>query len=144
MKTIWKAFLVASLMLVGTFANAQTFCNNVGSFDIDALYYDGENVVVDYTLNLVPNVVASCGCDQKEALVIRTAIERNNNKEIVDVLIVNGPYYTAKSAWLEERCYAVTDNVKYVTAPVNQPAIISSQYVIPAEDWVVPDTYLTV
>ena len=144
MKTIWKAFLVASLMLVGAFANAQTFCNNVGSFDIDALYYDGENVVVDYTLNLVPNVVASCGCDQKEALVITTAIERNNNKEIVEVLIVNGPYYTAKSAWLEERCYAVTDNVKYVTAPVNQPAIISSQYVIPAEDWVVPDTYLTV
>ena len=144
-----KTALICAFACVSMLAIAQEsvqICSGRASVQVDQLYYDGSNVVADYSITLAPNVVVSCGCKSNESIVLTPALvnTKTGEKEVLEVIVINGQNAKCYSEWLDERCKAVTPNVRYFTAEEWNSLTVDSKYDVAHKDWMTPDTYLVV
>lgn len=145
MKTLFKGFLIASLMFIGVAANAQTkIYSNVGTIDVTKAEYNGDQVDVAYTVTIDPEVQNIIGLKGKKGIVITTALTEGDYKQVIECLVISPAKGNARSPWLEDKCEDVTNNVRYFNANATEPLVIKSSYTLKAKDWTSPKTALTV
>ena len=145
MKTLFKGFLIASLMFIGVAANAQTkIYSNVGTIDVTKAEYNGDQVDLAYTVTIDPEVQNIIGLKGKKGIVVTTSLTDGENKQVIECLVISPAKGNARSAWLESKCEDVTNNVRYFNANATEPLVIKSNYTLKAKDWTSPKTALTV
>jgi len=145
MKTLFKGFLIASLMFIGVAASAQTkIYSNVGTIDVTKAEYNGDQVDVAYTVTIDPEVQNIIGLKGKKGIVITTSLTEGEYKQVIECLVISPAKGNARSAWLESKCEDVTNNVRYFNANATEPLVIKSNYTLKAKDWTSPKTALTV
>ena len=145
MKTLFKGFLIASLMFIGVAANAQTrIYSNVGTIDVTKAEYNGDQVDLAYTITIDPDVQNIIGLKGKKGIVLTTALAEGDFKQVIECLVISPAKGNARSAWLEDRVEDVTNNVRYFNAKADEPLVIKSNYTLKAKDWTSPDTRLTI
>ncbi|MBR3030400.1 MAG: hypothetical protein IKH93_04555 [Bacteroidales bacterium] len=145
MKTLFKGFLIASLMFIGVAANAQTkIYSNVGTIDVTKAEYNGDQVDLAYTVTIDPEVQNIIGLKGKKGIVITAALTEGDYKQVIECLVISPAKGNARSAWLEGKCEDVTNNVRYFNANATEPLVIKSNYTLKAKDWTSPKTALTV
>lgn len=144
MKTLFKGFLIASLMFIGVAANAQTkIYNNVGTIDVTKAEYTGDQVDVAYTVTIDPDIQNIIGLKGKKAVVLTTALAEGDYKQLIECLVISPANGNARTPWLETRCEDVTNNVRWFNAKADEPLVIKSNYTLKAKDWTSPKTVLT-
>ncbi|MBR5736761.1 MAG: hypothetical protein IKX60_08240 [Bacteroidales bacterium] len=145
MKTLFKGFLIASLMFIGVAASAQTkIYSNVGTIDVTKAEYNGDQVDIAYTVTIDPEVQNIIGLKGKKGIVITTALAEGDYKQVLETLVISPAKGNCRTAWLESRCEDVTNNVRYFNAHATDPLVIKSNYTLKAKDWVSPSTHLTI
>ena len=145
MKTLFKGFLIASLMFIGVAANAQTkIYSNVGTIDVTKADYNGEQVDLAYTVTIDPDIQNIIGLKGKKGIVITTALAEGDYKQVLECLVISPAKGDCRTAWLESRAEDVTNNVRYFNAKADEPLVIKSNYTLAAKDWTSPNTVLTV
>jgi outer membrane protein OmpA-like peptidoglycan-associated protein len=144
MKTLFKGFLIASLMFIGVAANAQTkIYSNVGTIDVTKAEYNGDQVDVAYTVTIDPDIQNIIGLKGKKGVVLTTALAEGDYKQLIECLVISPANGNARTPWLEARCDDVTNNVRYFNAKADEPLVIKSNYTLKAKDWTSPKTVLT-
>ena len=145
MKTLFKGFLIASLMFIGVAANAQTkICSNVGTIDVTKAEYNGDQVDVAYTVTIDPDIQNIIGLKGKKGVVLTTALADGDYKQLIECLVISPANGNARTPWLEARCEDVTNNVRWFNAKADEPLVIKSNYTLKAKDWTSPKTVLTI
>ena len=149
MKTKFRAFFAAALMLIGVSAYAQTtvqICDEREAVTVNEFALNDENVDVNYQIKFIPNVVFTCDCKSTEAIVATPAIvnTKTGDKVILEVIILNGPTCNQTNDWLMERCEAVTENVRVFSSVPDRSFTVKSEYSVPFEEWMYEDTWLVV
>ena len=143
MKTLFKGFLIASLMFVGVAANAQTkLYNNVGTIDVTKADYDGEQVDLSYVVTIDPDIQNIIGLKGNKGIVITTTLAEGDYKQVVECLVISPAKGNCRNAWLDARCTDVTNNVRYFNANANEPLVIRSNYKLNAREWTSSNTWV--
>lgn len=145
MKTLFKGFLIASLMFIGVAANAQTkIYSNVGTIDVTKAELNGDQIDVAYTVTIDPDIQNIIGLRGNKAVVLTTALAEGEYKQLIECLVISPANGNARTPWLEARCDDVTNNVRWFNAKADEPLVIKSNYTLKAKDWTSPRTVMTI
>lgn len=145
MKTLFKGFLIASLMFIGVAANAQTkIYSNVGTIDVTKAELNGDQIDVAYTVTIDSDIQNIIGLRGNKAVVLTTALAEGEYKQLIECLVISPANGNARTPWLEARCEDVTNNVRWFNAKADEPLVIKSNYTLKAKDWTSPRTVMTI
>ena len=145
MKTLFKGFLITSLMFIGVAANAQTkIYSNVGTIDVTKAELNGDQIDVAYTVTIDPDIQNIIGLRGNKAVVLTTALAEGEYKQLIECLVISPANGNARTPWLEARCDDVTNNVRWFNAKADEPLVIKSNYTLKAKDWTSPRTVMTI
>lgn len=145
MKTLFKGFLIASLMFIGVAANAQTkIYSNVGTINVTKAELNGDQIDVAYTVTIDPDIQNIIGLRGNKAVVLTTALAEGEYKQLIECLVISPANGNARTPWLEARCDDVTNNVRWFNAKADEPLVIKSNYTLKAKDWTSPRTVMTI
>lgn len=138
MKRMSKVFAVLAIVLVATFSasadNSKKISNDKVTVTINDLAPDADVAVLkaNYTVKVSKDAVEPC-----ESIIITPTVKINDNKVVVEIIVVNGSARLGSTKWLECRIFEACDpnRVRFVTLKENEDLVIKSDFDIPFESW---------
>ena len=139
MKKLSTLFAAVALMLVATFsANAVENSYKVGNGKVTvtisdlAPNADGTALITCYNIDVAADAIQNC-----ESLVITPLVRDDNNKKLIEMIVVNGSSRKINTEWLQRVCYGVCDpnNVRFFTLKDGENLHVKTCTQIPYEDW---------
>ncbi|MCR5710727.1 MAG: hypothetical protein K6G79_09640 [Bacteroidales bacterium] len=139
MKKLSTLFAAVAIMLVATFsANAADNVYKVAHDKIAVTITDlapnanGTALVACYNIDVAADAVDECS-----SLVITPLVRDDNNKKLVEIIVVNGQSHRVNTEWLQRVCYGVCDpnNVRFYTIKNGEKLHVKTCTQIPYEEW---------
>ena len=126
-------------MLVATFsASAVENSYKVGNGKVTvtisdlAPNADGTALITCYNIDVAADAIDECS-----SLVITPLVRNDNNKKLVEIIVVNGESRKVNEEWLQRVCYGVCDpnNVRFFTLKEGEALHVKTCSQIPYEEW---------
>lgn len=139
MKKLSTLFAAAALMLVATFSafaadNSYKVGNGKVSVTISDLApnADGTALIACYNIDIAADAIDECS-----SLVITPLVRDDNNKKLVEMIVVNGESRKVNSEWLQRVCYGVCDpnNVRFFTMKEGEAIHVKTCTQVTYENW---------
>ena len=140
MKKLSTLFAAVALMLVATFSasaveNAYKVGNGKVTVTISDLApnADGTALIACYNIDIAADAIDECS-----SLVITPLVRDNdNNKKLIEMIVVNGESRKINSEWLQRVCYDVCDpnSVRFFKVKEGEALHVKTCTQVPYEDW---------
>ena len=139
MKKLSTLFAAVALMFVATFtASAVDNSYKVGNGKVTvtisdlAPNADGTALIACYDIDVAADAIDECS-----SLVLTPLVRDDDNKKLVEMIVVNGESRRVNSEWLQRVCYGVCDpnRVRFFTVKEGEALRVKTCTEIPYEDW---------
>jgi tetratricopeptide (TPR) repeat protein len=140
MKKLSTLFAAVALMLVATFSasaveNSYTVGNGKVKVTISDLApnADGTALICCYNIDVAADAIDECS-----SLVITPLVrDNNNNKKLIEMIVVNGQSRRVNTEWLQRVCYGVCDpnSVRFFTLKEGEALHVKTCTQVPYEEW---------
>ena len=139
MKKLSTLFAAVALMLVATFtASAVENTYKVGNGKVTvtisdlAPNADGTALIACYNIDVAPDAIDECS-----SLVITPLVRNDNNKKLIEMIVVNGQSRKINTEWLQRVCYGVCDpnNVRFFKQKEGEALHVKTCTQVPYEEW---------
>ena len=140
MKKLSTLFAAVALMLVATFsASAVENAYKVGNGKVTvtitdlAPNADGTALIACYNIDVAADAIDECS-----SLVITPLVRDNdNNKKLIEMIVVNGESRKINTEWLQRVCYDVCDpnSVRFFKAKEGEALHVKTCTQVPYEEW---------
>ena len=140
MKKLSTLFAMVALMLVASFsASAVENSYKVGNGKVTVTISDlapnatGTALIACYNIDVAADAIDECS-----SLVITPLVrDNNNNKKLIEMIVVNGESRRVNTEWLQRVCYGVCDpnRVRFFTIKEGEALHVKTCTEVPYEDW---------
>ena len=140
MKKWSTLFAMVALMLVASFsASAVENSYKVGNDKVTVTISDlapnatGTALIACYNIDVAADAIDECS-----SLVITPLVrDNNNNKKLIEMIVVNGQSRKVNTEWLQRVCYGVCDpnNVRFYTLKEGEALHVKTCTQVPYEEW---------
>lgn len=140
MKKLSTLFAMVALMLVASFsASAVENSYKVGNDKVTVTISDlapnatGTALIACYNIDVAADAIDECS-----SLVITPLVrDNNNNKKLIEMIVVNGQSRKVNTEWLQRVCYGVCDpnNVRFYTLKEGEALHVKTCTQVPYEEW---------
>lgn len=140
MKKLSTLFATVALMLVASFsASAVENSYKVGNGKITvtisdlAPNADGTALIACYDIDVAADAIDECS-----SLVITPLVrDNNNNKKLIEMVVVNGQSRKVNTEWLQRICYGVCDpnSVRFLTMKEGESLHVKTCTQVPYDMW---------
>ena len=140
MKKLSTLFAAVALLLVATFsASAVDNSYKVGNGKVTVTITDlapnaeGTALIACYNIDVAADAVDECS-----SIVITPLVRDNdNNKKLIEMIVVNGQSRKINTEWLQKVCYGVCDpnSVRFYTAKEGEALHVKTCTQVPYEEW---------
>lgn len=140
MKKLSTLFAMVALMLVASFsASAVENSYKVGNGKVTVTISDlapnatGTALIACYNIDVAADAIDECS-----SLVITPLVrDNNNNKKLIEMIVVNGQSRKVNTEWLQRVCYGVCDpnNVRFYTLKEGEALHVKTCTQVPYEEW---------
>ncbi|MBR3065602.1 MAG: tetratricopeptide repeat protein [Bacteroidales bacterium] len=140
MKKLSTLFAMVALMLVASFsASAVENSYKVGNGKVTVTISDlapnatGTALIACYNIDVAADAIDECS-----SLVITPLVrDNNNNKKLIEMIVVNGESRRVNTEWLQRVCYGVCDpnRVRFFTIKEGEPLHVKTCTEVPYEEW---------
>ena len=139
MKKLSTLFAAVALMLVATFsASAVENSYKVGNGKVTvtisdlAPNADGTALIACYNIDVAADAIDECS-----SLVITPLVRNDNNKKLIEMIVVNGESRKVNEEWLQRVCYGVCDpnSVRFFKLKEGEALHVKTCTQVPYEDW---------
>ena len=140
MKKLSTLFAAVALMLVATFsASAVENAYKVGNGKVTVTVSDlapnaeGTALIACYNIDIAADAIDECS-----SLVITPLVrDDNNNKKLIEMIVVNGESRKVNSEWLQRVCYGVCDpnSVRFFTVKEGESLHVKTCTQVPYDEW---------
>ena len=140
MKKLSTLFAMVALMLVASFsASAVENSYKVGNGKVTVTISDlapnatGTALIACYNIDVAADAIDECS-----SLVITPLVrDNNNNKKLIEMIVVNGESRRVNTEWLQRVCYSVCDpnRVRFFTIKEGEPLHVKTCTEVPYEEW---------
>ncbi|MBQ6074274.1 MAG: hypothetical protein IJJ72_04340 [Bacteroidales bacterium] len=140
MKKLSTLFAAVALMLVATFsAQAVENVYKVGNDKVKvtisdlAPNADGTALIACYNIDIAADAIDECS----SLLITPVVRDNNNNKKLIEMIVVNGPSHRVNIEWLQRVCYGVCDpnRVRFYTFKEGEILHVKTCTQVPYEEW---------
>lgn len=131
---------MVALMLVASFsASAVENSYKVGNGKVTVTISDlapnatGTALIACYNIDVAADAIDECS-----SLVITPLVrDNNNNKKLIEMIVVNGQSRKVNTEWLQRVCYGVCDpnNVRFYTLKEGEALHVKTCTQVPYEEW---------
>ena len=140
MKKLSTLFAAVALLLVATFSasaveNAYKVGNGKVTVTISDLApnADGTALIACYNIDVAADAIDECS-----SLVLTPLVrDNNNNKKLIEMIVVNGESRRINTEWLQRVCYGVCDpnSVRFFTVKEGEALHVKTCTQVPYEEW---------
>ena len=140
MKKLSTLFATVALLLVATFSasaveNAYKVGNGKVTVTISDLApnADGTALIACYNIDVAADAIDECS-----SLVLTPLVrDNNNNKKLIEMIVVNGESRRINTEWLQRVCYGVCDpnSVRFFTVKEGEALHVKTCTQVPYEEW---------
>ena len=140
MKKLSTLFAMVALMLVASFsASAVENSYKVGNGKVTVTISDlapdatGTALIACYNIDVAADAIDECS-----SLVITPLVrDNNNNKKLIEMIVVNGQSRKVNTEWLQRVCYGVCDpnSVRFFTLKDGEALHVKTCTQVPYEEW---------